>query len=101
MRNAFQLGVFRGLMSAADAAAAWAYLESDLRSGRLAKTAVDWRVAFGIAARLSARHSAQIGTRSLDILHVTAAKSVRAMEFVSFDARQRQLATAVGLKMAL
>jgi predicted nucleic acid-binding protein len=100
VRNAFQLGVFRGLFSAADAAAAWANLEKDLRSGRLMKTAVKWPVALRIAARLSERHSAVIGTRSLDILHVAAAQAVRATELVSFDTRQRALAAAVGLSVA-
>ncbi len=100
VRNAFQLGVFRGLFSAADAAAAWANLEKDLRSGRLMKTAVKWPVALRIAARLSERYSAVIGTRSLDILHVAAAQAVRATELVSFDARQRALAAAVGLSVA-
>jgi len=100
VRNAFQLGIFRGLLSAADAAATWANLEKDLRSGRLMKTAVNWPVALRIAARLSERHSAVTGTRSLDILHVAAAKAVRATELVSFDTRQRALAAAVGLSVA-
>lgn len=97
VRNAFELGVFRGLISAADAAATWANLEKDLRSGRLTKTAVNWLVAFRIAARLSEGHSAVTGTRSLDILHIAAAKTLRAAELVSFDTRQRTLAAAVGL----
>src|ERR1035441_6325327 len=44
--NAFELGVFRGLFSATDAASARANLAQDLRSGRLVKTAVNWPVAF-------------------------------------------------------
>lgn len=99
VRNAFQLGVFRGLFSAAAAAAARANLETDLRNGRLVKKSVDWPVALRIAARFSERHSAAIGTRSLDILHVAAAKALRAVEFASFDTRQRTLAATVGLKV--
>ena len=53
VRNAFQLGVFRGFFSAADAAATWVNVETDLRSGRLIKTAVNWPVAFRLAARLT------------------------------------------------
>ena len=98
--NAFQLGVFRGLFSAADAASARGNLEQDLRSGRLLKTAVNWPLAFRVASALSKRHSATTGTRSVDILHVAAAKSLRAVEFISFDARQRLLAAALGLKVA-
>lgn len=100
VRNAFQLGVFRGLYAARDAAAAWSILKSDLRSGRLVKQTVNWPVVLRLAARFSERHSAAIGSRSLDILHVAAAKALRTPEFVSFDLRQRTLAAAVGLKVA-
>jgi predicted nucleic acid-binding protein len=100
VENAFELSVFRGLLSAADAAAARANLELDLRSGRLVKTAVNWPVAFRVASALSKRHSATTGTRSLDILHVAAARSLRATDFLSFDSRQRLLATALGLRVA-
>jgi predicted nucleic acid-binding protein len=98
--NAFELGVFRGLFSAADATSARANLNQDLRSGRLVKTAVNWPLAFRVASGLSKRHSATTGTRSVDILHVAAAKALRAAEFISFDGRQRLLATALGLKVA-
>src|ERR1019366_6649836 len=98
--NAFELGVFRGLLSATDAASARVILAQDLRSGRLVKTAVNWPLVFRVASALSQRHSATTGTRSLDILHVAAAKSLRAAEFISFDNRQRLLATVLGLKVA-
>jgi hypothetical protein len=98
--NAFELGVFRGLFSAADAAAARANLEQDLRSGRLVRTAVNWPLAFRVASTLSRRHSATKGTRSIDILHVAAARSLRVTDFISFDARQRLLASALGLTVA-
>lgn len=98
--NAFELGVFRGLFSAADATSARANLLQDLRSGRLVKTAVNWPLAFRVASVLSKRHSATTGTRSFDILHVAAARALRAAEFISFDGRQRLLATALGLKVA-
>lgn len=100
VRNAFKLGVFRGLFAPADAAAAWRNVESDLRSGRLVKTTVKWPVVFRVAMRLADAHSMTTGTRSLDILHVAAAKAARAVDFLSFDARQRKLATAVGLRLA-
>jgi predicted nucleic acid-binding protein len=98
--NAFELGVFRRLFSGADAAAARANLELDLRSGRLVKTAVNWPLVFRVASALSKRHSSSAGTRSMDILHVAAARALRASEFISFDSRQRVLATALGLKVA-
>ncbi len=57
-------------------------------------------LAFPVAAALSRRHSASVGTRSMDILHVAAAKALRADEFISFDSRQRVLAMTLGLKVA-
>jgi predicted nucleic acid-binding protein len=42
-------------------------------------------VVLRIAPRFSERYSAIVGTRSLDILHVAAAKALRVVEFVSFD----------------
>jgi predicted nucleic acid-binding protein len=100
VRNGFKLGLFRGLFTVGQATAAWSNLEKDLRSGRLVRTLVKWPVTFRIAAGLSERHSASLGTRSLDILHVAAAKAMRSIEFVSFDVRQRALAARVGLRPA-
>ncbi len=101
VRNAFQLGVFRDLLTPDEARAATVNINADLRAGRLVKTAVKWPVVFRIAARLSEQHAAHTGTRSLDILHVAAAKALRLHEFGSFDHRQRALATAIGLSNAL
>jgi hypothetical protein len=53
--NAFELGVFRGLFSVADATSAHANLNQDLRR-RLAKTAVNWPLDFRVASALRKRH---------------------------------------------
>ncbi len=100
VRNALQLGVFRGLISAVDATAAWANLQSDLKSGRLVRTAVKWPVAFRVAAGLSERHTSITGTRSLDVLHVAVARVLRVAEFITFDARQRALVATLSMKVA-
>ena len=97
VRNALQLGVFRGVLTPTEAKAATVNINADLRAGRLVKTVVRWPAVFRIASRLSEQHVARTGTRSLDILHVAAAKALRLHEFASFDARQRALATAIGL----
>jgi predicted nucleic acid-binding protein len=54
---------------------------------------------FDHAEFLSAAHTAVIGARSLDILHVAAASLLGARQFVSFDRRQRSLAFKAGLKI--
>jgi predicted nucleic acid-binding protein len=100
VRNAFKLGIFRGLLPTADATAARTNLERDLQRGLLIKRAVNWPLVFRAASHLSERHSARVGTRSLDVLHVAAAKSLRASAFVSFDERQRKLASAASLIVA-
>jgi predicted nucleic acid-binding protein len=48
---------------------------------------------------LSRRHSAKLGTRSLDVLHVAVALVFRPDAFLTFDRRQRQLAKAEGLRV--
>lgn len=100
VRNAFKLGVFRRLITSAQAQLAWSELEADLHKGRLIRTAVKWQVAFRVASSLSERHSATNGARSLDILHVAAAKSLRVTHFISFDSRQSSLAARANLTVA-
>jgi predicted nucleic acid-binding protein len=100
IHNALELGIFRGLLTAAQAAAASANLHRDLHAGLLLREIVRWTPAFNRAAVLSRQHSASLGTRSIDILHVAAAKGMRASRFVTFDSRQRALATAAGLQVA-
>ncbi|HZK82720.1 MAG TPA: type II toxin-antitoxin system VapC family toxin [Humisphaera sp.] len=97
VRNAFHLGVFRGLITPADIAGALANLRSDLRTGRLRRQTINWTTALRIAATISGKHTSVTGARSLDILHVAAAKSLQAHELISFDTRQRLLAIAVGM----
>ena len=94
--NALRLGVFRQTISQAQAFAALADIDGDLTAGRLVKLPVDWPAAFRVAARLSEQHSATKGSRSLDILHVAAAKTLRALDFLTFDTRQSVLATGSG-----
>ena len=51
------------------------------------------------AASLSEKHTLTGGHRSYDLLIVAAALEASATEFWSFDARQRELATAEGLRV--
>ena len=100
VRNALELGIFRGLIAPADMTAAWQNLQSDLKNNRLVRSQLVWPTAFRAAATLSRHHSARIGTRSLDILHIAAAKSLQLTRFVFFDQRQRRVAALVGLHAA-
>jgi|ERR1700722_5685182 len=97
MRNALALGVFRGILTAAQASAAWSDVGRDVRSGRLVPQSVNWGPVYRAAAQLAAVHSPAIGCRSLDVLHVTLAKKLNVTEFFTFDARQKSLALALGM----
>jgi predicted nucleic acid-binding protein len=93
VKNAVQLGVFRHVLTVEQARAAVGAIEEDLASGRLVRAPIKWPGTFRVASRLSAQHAAASGARSLDILHLAAAKSLRCKELASFDARQRALST--------
>jgi predicted nucleic acid-binding protein len=100
IKNALELGVFRQLLTPAQARATWNTIEQDLRAGRLFPQPLNWVPVFRTAAQWATAHSASIGCRSLDILHVSAARKLGATEFFSFDGRQRSLAQAVGLTVS-
>jgi predicted nucleic acid-binding protein len=97
MRSALALCVFRGVLTTAQAGAAWLDVERDLRSGRLVPRPVNWTPVYRSAAQYAAAHSPTIGCRSLDVLHVTLAKTLKVSEFFTFDARQKTLALALGM----
>lgn len=54
---------------------------------------------FAKTLELADRHSARLGTRSLDLMHVAAALLLNAGTFLSFDEPQRKAAKAEGLKV--
>ena len=95
MRNALAQAVFRQAIVAADAMRVWQDVINDLRHGRLTKASVNWVLALRLANWHSRRHTGSIGCRSLDVLHVACASVLGIQEFLSFDNRQRRLATAL------
>ena len=96
LKNAFALAVFRGRISSPQTAAAWQDVAPDLRAGRLFPTRLNWYAALRQSAILSAQQTPATGCRSLDVLHVAAARQLGAQEFLSFDSRQRALAQLLG-----
>jgi predicted nucleic acid-binding protein len=97
MRNALALGVFRHVLTPPQISAAWSDVERDLRAGRLIPQPINWMPVFRSAAQWAALHCATVGCRSLDALHVAMAKKLDAVEFFTFDARQKALAHVLGL----
>lgn len=97
--NALQLAVFRKRLTPDEATAAWSDLARDVRAKLLVRAWPRWSEALRAAARFAAKHSAVMGTRSFDILHVSAAKKMDVRDFYTFDGRQSLLARAAGLNV--
>jgi predicted nucleic acid-binding protein len=97
LRNALARLAFTGAITPSQHTAAWQMVEADLSHGRLLAASPSWPGLFERAERLVADHTAQLGTRTLDVLHVASAQSLGAVDFVSFDSRQAVLARAAGL----
>jgi len=98
LNTALSARVFRGDVTLQERENARKAIESDLLTGVLIKTSVDWERAFAEALELCDRHSIQLGCRSLDIMHVACAMILGCSGVVSYDRRQRSLAAAAGLQ---
>jgi predicted nucleic acid-binding protein len=98
LRNAVRFSVFRKVLEATAGAEILAAFDSDLATGRLILNQTNLTSVVNEAKRLSAAYTTVAGHRSFDILHVAAATHLSARLFLSFDANQRSLAQAAGLK---
>jgi predicted nucleic acid-binding protein len=99
LRNAFNRAVQRQRITVAERNALWQDVEADIASGFLVLTSITSAELHEKARQLSDRYTPELGTRSLDLLHVAAALNLKAKVFFSFDERQRQTAAREGLKV--
>jgi hypothetical protein len=97
LRNALNLAVFQQRLTLAEVQAAWQEVENDCASGLLVRRGGLWHRVLADAETSAINHTATVGSRTLDILHVTAAKLIGATELCTFDTRQSALAGLVGL----
>ena len=95
--NAVRLREFRGKFTAQEARRIIGPYEKDILAQRVVELPLDLAATFQFARELSRDHTVTLGNRAYDILQVAAAVVLQADEFLSFDARQRELATAEGL----
>jgi hypothetical protein len=72
-----------------------------VEAGVFRRVQIAWPTVFEGALRLSAVHSRQLGTWTLDLLHVPAACLLEVNEFITSDQRQSDLAEREGLKVVL
>jgi len=96
--NSIALRVFRKELTAAQAASVLAHFRQDITAGVLRLGPFPLAV-FEKAMHLSQKHSAHLGTRTLDLLHVAAALSLGARRFYTFDRKQARLARLLGLRV--
>lgn len=99
--NGIGLAVYRGFITEAVGESALAALDDDFSEGRYKQADLLWRATLSRAADLGREHTKSLGCRSLDIIHVASALELEFKKFLTFDARQQQLARAVGLKLVV
>lgn len=96
LTNALRLKVFWGEVSQKDADRQMELFEQRKGKGHYYFPDLDRAALFTTFQRLSA-HTPELGCRTLDIMHVACAVLLAPDLFVSFDARQKQLAARAGL----
>ncbi len=98
--NAFQRAVKNGRITSSQAAQLWQDFTDDVTVGRFEIVAIDHAAVLTRTLTLTQKHTAKTGTRSLDLIHIASALELGATDFLSFDHRQRQAASAEGLNIA-
>lgn len=97
--NGLQLKLFRKEATAAAVASTLDALRVDGESGVLHRAQPSWPTVLATTLRLSMEYSSTLGTRTLDLLHIAAAITLEATEFVTGDDRQARVATKEGLNV--
>jgi predicted nucleic acid-binding protein len=97
VKNAIRLKAFRKEITAAEMNQSIAAFEQDIATGRWQRPVYTVAAVEQKADELSASHSALLGCRTLDIIHVAAAVVIGVKEFVTFDERQGSMAKQAGL----
>lgn len=96
--NAIALAEFGGDLDASQHEAVRSLFTPIFKTGSWLPPIFSGGAALDRTAELSRTHTAKLGTRALDVLHVASALELGARTFVSYDTRQAALAKAVGLK---
>ena len=96
VKNAIRLKAFRNEITATEMSQSITAFEQDIAAGRWQRPVYTPATVEEKAEELSASHSAGLGCRTLDIIHVAAALVIGARDFITFDPRQSALAKQVG-----
>jgi predicted nucleic acid-binding protein len=98
-RNAVRLRVFRREMELDELTGVLNDQRADIEAGIYLAATPSWSEVTRESERLSGIFTKALGTRSLDVLHVSCAVVLGVKEFLTFDIRQAALAKAAGLKV--
>ena len=96
--NALKLKQFRNEIGREDFNSILLKLQEHEKKGVYYRPPMDWTVVFSHAHDLSKNHTAEIGSRSLDILHIASALFLKIEKVLTYDEKQAQLALLAGLK---
>jgi predicted nucleic acid-binding protein len=99
--NALRFAEFRRVLPSGEAAKYWGLFEAAIAQGRLVVETCNLADVVDEAKRLSVTYTTMSGHRGFDILHVAFALNLAAKEFLTFDANQKKLAEAEGLRVPL
>ena len=97
--NAIHLKQFRAELTLDETRLIMSRFEEHEKCGVYYRPQLDWSAVFIHAIDLSKKHTSNIGSRSLDILHVASALSINADRFLTLDDRQTGLAALAELKI--
>ncbi len=97
--NAVRLKQFRHELKEREAEKIFERFRRHESSGIYYSPHINWAEAFTEARGLSKKHTKNIGSRTLDIIHVALAFSIGASRFFTFDEKQSLVADAAGLKI--
>ncbi len=98
LSNAISLRIFRNELSHEQSQLIFDQIEQDLKLNILFYQSADWEIVLKTAKEISQKNTSFLGTRSLDILHLACAASLKNGVFLTFDERQLQLAKKMGFK---
>jgi predicted nucleic acid-binding protein len=96
LTNAISLRLFRRELPSSKVKVAQALVRKDLLDGVLLLKPLPEGL-FEKAMQMARRRTPQLGTRTLDVLHVASAMKLQADAFYTFDRNQEKLAKAEGL----
>ncbi len=97
--NAINLKLFRKEITEDEAGCIISKFHEHESRGVYYRPQLSWPETFRYAVDLSGSHTGNTGSRSLDILHVASALSIKADRFFTIDTRQSELAHFAGLKI--